>query len=136
MTIKKLWEKLKNRFSRKDVENVYQEYLNSFSFSPHVNYPCSLVRSLNKEGEIMTESNSMKIIDDMINEERSWLKANLEELKENVNSMLEEFDELDGYDLHKKLGYSAYLPRVIISRTSSIMDLDLVKHRILEQEEE
>lgn len=135
MTIKKLWEKLKNRFSRKDVENVYQEYLNSFSFS-HVNYPCSLVKISNKEGEIMTESKSMKIIDDRINTERGCLKANLEELKENVNSMLEEFDELDGYDLHKKLGYSAYLPRVIISRTSSIMDLDLVKHRILEQEED
>lgn len=83
----------------------------------------------------MTESKSMKIIDDMINEERRCLKANLEELKSNVNSMIEEFDELDGYELHKKLGYSTHLPRLIISRTSSIMDLDLVKHRILEQEE-
>lgn len=136
MTIKKLWEKLKNRFSRKKDENVYQEYLNSFSFFPHVNCPCSLVKISNKEGEIMTGSKSIKIIDDMINEERRCLKANLEKLKSNVNSMLEEFDELDGYGLYKTWEYSIYLPDLIRSRTSLITNLDLLQYRILEQEED
>lgn len=84
----------------------------------------------------MTESESIKIIDWLINTERGCLKANLEELKENVNSMIEEFDELDGYELHKKWYYPNHLHCMIIGRTSSIMDLDLVKHRILEQEED
>lgn len=84
----------------------------------------------------MTESERIKIIDGRINEERRCLKANLKELKDNVNSMLEEFDELDGYELHKKWYYPTHLHGMIIGRTSSIMDLDLVKHRILEREEE
>lgn len=82
----------------------------------------------------MTDSRNIDIIDDMINTERGCLKANLEELKENVIDILEEFDESDGYELHKKWYYPTHLHSMIIGRTSSIMNLDLVKHRILEQE--
>lgn len=84
----------------------------------------------------MTESKSMKIIDDMINEERCWLKANLEELKDKVINILEEFDKLEGYDLYMKWKYLTHLHQVIASHSFSIMNLDLLQYRILEQEED
>lgn len=84
----------------------------------------------------MTKSKDIKIIDNLINEERRALKANLEGLKDNIIEMLEEFDELNGYSLYKKWEYSPNLPRLIQSRTAAIMDLDLVKYSIINQEEE
>lgn len=84
----------------------------------------------------MTKSKDIKIIDNLINEERRALKANLEGLKDNIIEMLEEFDELNGYSLFIRWEYSPNLPRLIQSRTAAIMDLDLVKYSIINQEEE
>lgn len=82
----------------------------------------------------MTDYENIDIIDDMINTERRSLKANLEKLKDKIEDMLDEFDELEGYGLYKRWEYSVYLPDLIIMRTNLIMKLDWMKHEILERE--
>ena len=79
----------------------------------------------------MTESESIKIIDEEIAFQRRHLKKNLKELKENIDYVNENYDELNAYEIYTSYHNSHWLTRLFGERVSEISALECVKERII-----